>query len=137
MDIFASNSVISSLEVALKGLQRRFKASSANVANAETPFYVAKQVSFEDSLAEVQYKLKNHGENTLEVTHAGHIPLSAGSVLDTNIDTLDSADPFVTNNNNVSIDREMVTMAKTGMKFKAMTSLTKRFFDHINTVIKG
>lgn len=137
MDIFNKNSVIANLEVSMKGLKRRFKASTANIANAETPFFTAKQVIFEDSMSAVQHRLKNHGESALLTTHAEHFNLEPNSIIETEISTINSMDEENTNFNNVHIDREMVVMAKTGMKFKAITKMTRKVFDHLNGIIKA
>lgn len=45
-----SDGVTSALQVAIGGVDARQRAIAANVANVETPDYLARQVSFEDSL---------------------------------------------------------------------------------------
>ena len=45
-----SDGVTQALHMAINGLDARQKAIAGNVANLETPGYLARQVSFEDSL---------------------------------------------------------------------------------------
>ena len=59
------------IEKTLEGTSQRFKATSRNLANVNTPGYARRNVSFEDELKDFIYsdrKLK------MNITKPGHIP---------------------------------------------------------------
>ena len=137
MDVFANNSTLSSLDVGLRALNARYRASASNISNAETPHFSAQKVSFEENLATILDQLRNGNQIELEVTNEQHIDLLPNTALETKIERFDSAESIIANDNNVNIDREMITMAKTGMKSKALSRMANKFFQNVNGVIRG
>ena len=59
------------LEKDMEGLAQRFKAVSRNVANADTPGYARRNVSFEDQLRDV---IQSGKKLRMTVTDPAHIP---------------------------------------------------------------
>ena len=137
MDVFANNSTLSSLEIGLNALSQRYQASASNVSNSETPLYSAQKVNFEDNLTKVLDQLRNGNQVELEVTDSKHFDILPNTVLETKISKFESNSAAIANQNNVNIDQEMLTMAKTGMKFKALSRMSTLMFQNLNGVIRG
>ncbi|MGB9667532.1 MAG: flagellar basal body rod protein FlgB [Thermosulfidibacteraceae bacterium] len=105
------------VEKSLEFIEKRGEVIASNIANADTPFYRAGRVSFEEALQEAIYsdRLK------LEVTSEKHI---------INVKDLDEVEPSfyrklypVRNDmNTVNIDEEMAEYAKTHLKHIALTN---------------
>ena len=136
-DAFSQNSTISSLEIGIRGLMQRHEILTGNISNAGTPNYLAKHLKFEENLASIQKKLRYGTELDLTNTAKEHFNLTPNTALEARIEITESNRDFITNGNNVDLDREMLNLGKTGMKYKAVANLGKRFFEHIQTIIRG
>ena len=78
-----------------------------NVANLETPGYLAKRVSFEESLASA---------------------LRSGDMSQAQVAQTTSSDPVGPNGNNVQLDRELLQMSRAAAEFSAaQTALLAKF----------
>ena len=104
----------SALYAALNGLAARQRVIANNVANVETPGYIAGRVSFEDSLRDA---------------------IRSGNAGDTSVSTLRSTDPVNLNGNNVSIDNEVVNLTKTDLAYQLMVSALNSKFGLLRTAI--
>ena len=89
----------SALYAALNGLASRQRVIANNVANVETPGYIAGRVSFEDSLREA---------------------ISGGDAGATAVATSRSSAPVNMNGNNVSLDTEVVALTETDLAYQLM-----------------
>lgn len=95
------------LEVSIAGLSARQRALADNVANIDTPNYLAKRVMFEDSLKSA---------------------IDAGDPSTARISTLTSLEPTNTNGNNVNIDEETISAIDTGLKYQTdIEALTAKY----------
>jgi flagellar basal-body rod protein FlgB len=95
------------LKVALQGLSLQRQASVDNLANIETPGFLAKRVDFESALREAQ--------------RSGRAPMleATRSV---------SSDPTGMNGNNVAVDDEMLIMSENSLRQQlAVESLNARY----------
>jgi flagellar basal-body rod protein FlgB len=123
------------MEKSLEGLAQRFKATSRNVANANTPGYARRNVSFEDQLRDVIHsgdKLK------MAVTDPGHIPtrphvLAAVTPMELKI----TDEIYRLDGNNVDPEREMAVLAETRMMYGAMTRFTAKKAGVYRSVLSG
>lgn len=127
-----------SVEIALKGLSLRSKAIAGNIANLNTPNYKRRQVSFEETLQKVQSS-GNLSDIPLDKTHERHFSNSVFSIEDAmqGMEAKPEENDFFINGNNVDIEREMVELTKTGMRYKAITNLAKKQYDSMRTTIRG
>ncbi len=132
------NSTLNSLSVALRGLMERNNAISSNIANVSTPGYKSKSISFENALANAQGIAKNQ-KVPMQSTNNAHINASsrAANINNVKAEINVSETTIHQNGNNVDIDKEMVELAKTGMRFRAVSEMTKRHFNGLNRVING
>ena len=91
----------------------RQKILSSNIANAETPDYVSKDLPFQKIL---EQSVENSSSIRLQKTHPMHFPEpaapSGGLVLDTEIES----EPV---GEEVNIDQEMAKLAENNLMFQA------------------
>ena len=104
----------SAIYAALNGLAARQRVIADNVANIETPGYIAGRVSFEDSLRSAI---------------AGQDP-GATSVVTTR-----SSDPVNVNGNNVSLDNEVVSLTDTDLRYQLMVQALNQKFGLLRAAI--
>jgi flagellar basal-body rod protein FlgB len=102
---------------ALNGLAARQRVIANNVANVETPGFIAGRVSFEDSLRSA---IANGDEaSTISVS------------------TRSSTDPVNVNGNNVSLDTEVVGLTQTDLAYQLMIQAVNQKFGLLRTAIGG
>lgn len=111
-----SDVTTSALKRALDGLDRRQRAITANVANIETPGYIARKVSFEDSLD--------------AATRAGRPDRAAISVTQ-------SMAPTRVNGNNVNIDMEILAGQENQLRQQLAIRGLNNKYTLLRTAISG
>jgi len=94
----------------------RQRLIASNIANADTPGYVARDMNFAQALREATGAAQ--GPSTLATSQAGHIPLATGARAEAN---LSYATPSQTNldRNTVDMDRERAAFADNSVKYEA------------------
>lgn len=70
------------MEAFLDGIQRRIEVRSHNVANSSTPNFLARQVQFEDVLAQALDRGSDPRTATPAVTRAANLPNGQGNTVD-------------------------------------------------------
>ncbi|WP_368504050.1 flagellar basal body rod protein FlgB [Alkalihalophilus sp. As8PL] len=129
MNLF-SNSTFNVLERGLDGSQMRQHAISQNVANAGTPNYQAKTVSFKHTLNEaIGNQLQATKTNSKHVDFSSNKP---GPTVQVNQNTT-----YNHNGNNVDIDLEMAELAKNQIYYNALIDRMNGRFQSLQTVIRG
>lgn len=88
---------LGALHGALRGLSARQRVMADNVANVETPKFLASQVDFEDSLREA---------------------IAGGDPLSLDISSRHSLAPTTPNGNNVALDEEMMGLIDTELRYE-------------------
>ena len=104
----------SAIYAALNGLAARQRTIADNVANVETPGYIAGNVTFEDSL------------------RAAIADRDPGA---TSVSTIASTDPVNPNGNNVSLDKEVVSLTDTDLRYQLMVQAMNQKFGLLRTAI--
>jgi flagellar basal-body rod protein FlgB len=101
----------------------RQRLIASNIANADTPGYVARDVDFAQALREATGAASVAGQ--MAATQAGHIQPAAGARAEAN---LQYATPSQTSldRNTVDMDRERANFADNAVKYEA----TLRFINH-------
>lgn len=95
------------LHASLSGLSTRQRAIADNLANVNTPGFLARKVQFEDSL---------------RTATANGTPGAARP------EVLASLEPTNTNGNNVNLDEEVVSLTDTGLRYQLdIEALTTKF----------
>ncbi len=108
---------ITALQAAMRGLSARQQAISDNIANANTPYFTARSVSFESGLKQAL----SDGDNPLSVTpQVGY--------------TTDAAN---LNGNNVDLNFQTVQSVETQMKYDLALRATGDRFTLLRTAARG
>ena len=105
-----------SLKAALDGLAQRQRATADNIANVNTPGFLAGRVDFESSL---RGALAN-GEN----------PASAMAVV------ARSLEPTNTNGNNVNLDSETIIATETGLRYQLALNALDGKYNTLRTALR-
>jgi flagellar basal-body rod protein FlgB len=104
------------LTEAMKGLTQQRQAIQNNVANAETPGYLAKVTSFQDSLQRA---------------------LSSGSPEQMRATVTSSTAPTNMNGNNVSVDSEFVNLSQNSLEQQLAVEALNAKYRLLRTSITG
>jgi flagellar basal-body rod protein FlgB len=105
----------------------RHQVIANNIANVSTPEYMAKDVEFDQVLAEVNNPSK------LTITDSNHFP--GGNMSDFKIS--ESPDKEIKNGiNNVDIDYQMVELSRNQMEFEFSSTMLSRLFRSLKSAIQ-
>ena len=106
----------STLKAALDGLAQRQRVTADNIANINTPGFLAGRVDFESSLRGALAS----GEN----------PASAMAVV------ARSLEPTNTNGNNVNLDTETVSATETGLRYQLALNALDGKYNTLRTALR-
>lgn len=124
------------LRKGLDAFSLRQKVHSSNIANAETPEYVAKKVTFEDQLKNVLDK----SSNGMQRTHTEHIPVRGGlkRLFDLRAEVVNDDNPLFYNGvNNIDVDKEMARMATNQIHYSVSSKLISARYALLMKAITG
>ena len=150
---FIENRTRDIMQMSLDGLYERSKAIAANTANALTPGYKRKEVSFEDSLQQIikrenekeEIKLQNammYQKNPDKVLKGQSPEQLAFLNSDMNKDFFinveeDMSQGYEIDGNNVNIESEMMDETQNGMKYNVVANLLSKSYRQLSDIIKG
>jgi len=119
------------MAVALDGLSKQQGVISHNIANIDTPGFRAKQVPFK---ARLKAALQSGDALPVARTHRDHLKL--GSALDavTQVTVRKGVTPRV-DGNTVDINREMIDLVETSLKYRAVAQLVSKRLSLIKSVV--
>lgn len=104
--------------------QLRQNITTSNIANAETPGYVAKKVDFEDALARA---VDLEGVNKMSASDPNHFPTAGGPLGRVRADVYENPDVNKNNDGNtVDLEKEMSTLAENSIMYKAAVQLINK-----------
>ena len=106
----------SALKAALDGLAQRQRVTADNIANINTPGFLAGRVDFESSLR--------------GAIAGGSDPASADAV------TARSLEPTNVNRNNVNLDNETVSMTETGLRYQLALNALDGKYSTLRTALR-
>ena len=104
------------LHAALSGLAKRQRVIADNIANVETPGFLAGRVTFEDALRSA---------------------VEAGRPADATATVARSLEPTREDGNNVNLDHEVLANVDTNLRYSTMLRAVDDQFGLLRTVIKG
>ena len=107
---------MTAIHAALSGLAARQRTIADNIANVETPGFLARKVDFERSLQGA---------------------MAAGKPDATRVSSTLSSEATNLNGNNVQIDDETLSMVDTNLRYQAMTEAMNGKFRVLRTSIRG
>jgi flagellar basal-body rod protein FlgB len=111
-----SDGVTQALHAAINGLDARQRAISSNVANLETPNYLARQVDFEDSL---------------------RAAIDKGDPSNAAVSVHQSLAATRLNGNNVNIDFELLAQSENVLRQKLVIQALNNKYSLLRTAITG
>lgn len=111
-----SDVTIRTLHASLHGLDARRRAAEDNVANVETPGFLANHVAFEDSLRDA---------------------VAAGNPLSVEVESATSTAPTRMNGNNVRIADELVGLTETALRQQLVVETLNGKYRTLRTAIGG
>ena len=111
-----SDVTTSALKAALDGLAQRQRVAADNIANINTPGFLAGRVDFESSLR--------------GAIAGGEDPASADAV------TARSLEPTNTNGNNVNLDTETVSLTETGLRYQLALNALDGKYNVLRTALR-
>ena len=103
------------IQTSLDGLAARQRIIAQNLANAETPGYIAQNVNFEDSLRSA---------------------MASGDPGQAAVTTSTSSDPTLPNGNNVNVDTETIGLVDTGLRYQLATQSMNNEFSILRTSLR-
>jgi len=131
-DLFSST--LDVLHKTLDLRQQRHTVLASNIANAETPGFIAKDVRFEEALRAAATPSQ---PAPLRQTHPEHLPLihptSIRNVQGTLVAT--PSDDVGHDLNTVSIDREMTKLTTNTLHYNASAEILSRAFDQLKRAV--
>ena len=127
MDIFSGN--FATIERSLKYASLKHDITAQNIANADTPNYKGRQISFRNTLNEAisSFKPKMTDARHLMFESRGEFPISISN----------RPVRYGHNGNNVDIDKEMSDLATNQIYYSTMTDRLNGKLSTLQTVIKG
>ena len=131
------NTTIRLLEKNLDLRARNQNLISANLANAETPGFIPKSLTFEGELKDA---LQSRGGESASVTHPRHIPLKGVSAGLDRVQgmVLEEPDGSVGHDGNgVELETEMGRLAENQILYNATIQLAVKKFEGLKMAIKG
>ncbi|MHB0935468.1 MAG: flagellar basal body rod protein FlgB [Armatimonadota bacterium] len=123
-DIFL-NRTNAILAKVLDGAAARQKALADNIANAETPGYTRKDVSFEGALVNILERDGVHPQAEVAAIRAVVTEIRE-----------DVASPRRADGNNVNLEHEMVTLAKNTLQYEATAQFLSKRIQGLRNAIK-
>lgn len=101
---------------------------SSNIANADTPFYKPRDISFEDALRAKKAEIFNDNSNklTLAQTNGAHIELQNERNVSKAITFFRDGHMAKNDGNSVDIDVETTEMSKNSVMFNALIQARKK-----------
>ncbi|MFN6991685.1 MAG: flagellar basal body rod protein FlgB [Fervidobacterium sp.] len=123
------NSNFTTLKTAMDVQMKRQELHAQNIANAETPGYKRKYVTFEEYFQESKMKLR------LSQTNEKHLPRFTKTI--TAKEVTQKNTNLTNDKNNVDIDMEMTEMVKDALRYQTLSRLMSSNIDRYNTVIRN
>ena len=123
------------LDVLQKNLDLRLarhQVQMSNIANAETPGYLAKDIRFEDALRQAA---SPPAQDTLRCTHPRHLPHTQEVREVQGTLVVSPSDDVGRDRNSVSLDREMAALTTNTLHYNASAEMLSRILDQLRRTI--
>jgi flagellar basal-body rod protein FlgB len=119
-----NDKTIQALAASIKMRQMRQELISSNIANAETPGYKAKRLSFENSLARA---IDINGQQTLQASDSRHFNVGGGGFDNLQPEIMEDPNGVVSDDGN-TVDREaeFARMAENKILYDASVQLLNK-----------
>jgi len=127
--LYPKSAVVLETAMDLRTLRHKFLAS--NIANAATPGYRSKDISFEKQLASALQPFSVH----LAQTDPGHMS-GPGAFSTVNYEMISPAQDSINNDlNSVDLDKELVKLSENNVLYNTLVTVLKKHLDGIRYAI--
>ncbi len=131
-DSLVNDPTFSALKFALDGLSRQQEVLGQNIANVDTPKYLAQTVDFQSTLKRA---LGQNKVMPLSTTHAQHIAFNDQPFgIQT---TFRQGGSVRADGNDVDIDVEMEAMTENNIQYQALTQMISKKFLLLKNIVSG
>ncbi len=130
--ILYSNTNMPLYKNALDAYTERQRAVASNIANASTPKYEARRVSFEKRLSEAL----GRPNEPMQATDKHHMPLKTDPAKVRPLVVKDDPASPATGINGVDVEREMGRLATTQLQYDMTAKSARWIFEQIRTLAK-
>lgn len=122
-------------QTALAVRQQRQEVLAANIANADTPNYKARDIDFSATLQQAMGKSTTLGPTNLTLTSAKHIPGTTGSMATGQLLYRQSLQPAL-DGNTVDMDVERMAFAENTMQYQTSLALISQRVKGLMTALQ-
>ena len=116
------NAYLEPYKQALNLRTHRQQVLASNIANADTPYYKARDFDFREAYATAMGKREASGHLGLTRTHAGHLPMSLGGALDAVNLQYRTEHQSAVDGNTVDMDVERAEIANNALQYQVLTT---------------
>ena len=131
-DSTISDDWLQAARFALDGLSKRQEIIGQNLANADTPGYLAQEVNFESALRQA---LSDPPVLSLSTTQRGHLSAPDGLSSLVRV-TARQGGTLRADGNDVDMDTELVQMSETDLRYEALTNLVNQKFNLLRDITR-
>ena len=127
------------IDMALDYRATRQDMIASNIANADTPFYRPRDISFEDTLRAKKAEVFKDDSSKLPLAQTDNAHIALQNTRDTSKPTMFFRDGHMAKNdgNSVDIDVETTEMSKNSIMFNALISSRKKSAGIFRSVIEA
>lgn len=122
------------MRTALDLRARRQEILAANIANADTPGYKARDLDFAAELARLTGRGGKH--LSLETTHSGHLPRGGTGLTDLQVSYRQPLQPSI-DGNTVNMDVERAAITENAIRYQFVVDRVGGFFKKLTTAASG
>jgi flagellar basal-body rod protein FlgB len=114
----------------------RQQVLASNIANADTPYYKARDFDFQATFADAMGRRAAGGHLTLERTHGGHLPLAGGALEGVNLQYRGELQSAV-DGNTVDMDVERAAIADNALQYQILTQFVTQKLQGMRTAVSS
>jgi flagellar basal-body rod protein FlgB len=127
----------SAVHLALDGLAKRQRVTADNVANIETPGFLAGRVQFEDALRQAVASGGVTASSSSDTSDASSVDYTQGTLGMAGDGIERSLEPTRENGNNVNLDHETISNVDTKLRYQLMLRAMDDKFGLLGDVVKS
>lgn len=113
----------------------RQQVLASNIANADTPYYKARDFDFKAAYATAMGKREEAGALALTRTNVGHLPMTAGGALDAVNLQYRSEHQSAVDGNTVDMDVERAEITDNALQYQVLTTFLNDRFRGLRSAI--
>jgi len=129
VDFLSSDTTLNAVKIGLDGLSTRQQIINQNIANIDTPGYMAQTVDFENTIKQALNRISSIPLQTTNANHLTNTTLSTSPLI-----RYRQGGSIRADGNNVDIDTELIEQTETGIRYQALTQMIDKKFNLLKTI---